>query len=138
MDFDRSKMYPGVPEYFDNDGRGLYSYLTGAASWYMLTMITAVYGVRGELGNMIIAPALMPEQYNENGEASVSLEFAGHEFDILVHDSDKKMPGETTLVKALCDGEQLCDIGAGSVKISKSYIDKLSVGERHVIQLYFE
>ena len=28
MDFDRSRMYPGVPEYFDNDGRGLYSYLS--------------------------------------------------------------------------------------------------------------
>ena len=22
MDFDRSKMYPGIPEYFDNQGRG--------------------------------------------------------------------------------------------------------------------
>ena len=38
MDFDRSRMYPGVPEYFDNDGRGLYSYLTGAASWYISTV----------------------------------------------------------------------------------------------------
>ena len=58
MDFDRSRMYPGVPEYFDNDGRGLYSYLTGVASWYMLTMITSVYGVHGELGDLVIEPAL--------------------------------------------------------------------------------
>lgn len=42
MDFESSIMYPGIPEYFDNDGRGLYAYLTGAASWYMLTMITEV------------------------------------------------------------------------------------------------
>ena len=82
MDFDRSRMYPGVPEYFDNDGRGLYSYLTGAASWYMLTMITSVYGVHGELGDLVIEPALMPQQYNEKGDAKVSLEFAGHGFDI--------------------------------------------------------
>ena len=72
MDFDRSRMYPGVPEYFDNDGRGLYSYLTGAASWYMLTMITSVYGVHGELGDLVIEPVLMPQQYNEKGDAKVS------------------------------------------------------------------
>lgn len=71
MDFDRSKMYPGIPEYFDNQGRGLYAYLTGAASWYMLTMITEVFGVKGQLGDMVIAPALMPEQYDQEGKASL-------------------------------------------------------------------
>ena len=45
MDFNKSEMYPGIPEYFDNEGRGLYAYLTGATSWYMLTMITEVFGV---------------------------------------------------------------------------------------------
>ena len=63
MDFENSRMYPGIPEYFDNQGRGLYAYLTGAASWYMLTMITEVFGVRGDLGDLVIAPALMPKQY---------------------------------------------------------------------------
>ena len=31
-----SLMYPGIPEYFDADGKGKYPYLTGAASWYMI------------------------------------------------------------------------------------------------------
>ena len=69
MDFERSKMYPGIPEYFDNQGRGLYAYLTGAASWYMLTMITEAFGVRGEIGNLVIAPALMAEQFDKEGNA---------------------------------------------------------------------
>ena len=43
MNFESSYMYPGLPEYFDSDGRGLYAYLTGAASWYMLTMITEAF-----------------------------------------------------------------------------------------------
>ena len=74
MDFERSKMYPGIPEYFDNQGRGLYAYLTGAASWYMLTMITEVFGVKGQLGDMVIAPALMPEQYDRSEERRVGKE----------------------------------------------------------------
>ena len=38
LDFDRSHIYPGIPEYFDNNGRGMYPYLTGAASWMLLLM----------------------------------------------------------------------------------------------------
>ncbi len=34
----QSKIYPCLPEYFDSQGRGMYSYLTGSASWFMLTM----------------------------------------------------------------------------------------------------
>lgn len=38
-----SLMYPGIPEYFDADGKGKYPYLTGAASWYMMTMVTQIF-----------------------------------------------------------------------------------------------
>ena len=71
------RLYPGLPEYFDNQGRGLYAYLTGAASWYMLTMITEVFGVKGDCGDLKIAPALMPEQYNQDGKAVLKMTFAG-------------------------------------------------------------
>jgi len=135
-DFDRSRMYPGIPEYFDNDGRGLYSYLTGAASWYMLTMITAVYGVRGELGDLVISPKLMPQQYNENGDASVSLSFAGHEFDILIHNPDKKMPKEAQISSAICDDTAITDISADGIRLARTAIDKLQTGQRHIIQIY--
>ncbi|MDD5930989.1 MAG: cellobiose phosphorylase, partial [Oscillospiraceae bacterium] len=30
LDFETSRMYPGIPEYFRGDGRGMYPYLTGA------------------------------------------------------------------------------------------------------------
>ena len=36
MNFERSGIYPGIPEYFGPDGRGMYPYLTGAASWLLL------------------------------------------------------------------------------------------------------
>ncbi len=53
----------------------MYHYLTGAASWFMLTMITQVYGVRGDLGNLVLAPKLMSEQFDADGNASVQLSF---------------------------------------------------------------
>ncbi|OQB13389.1 MAG: hypothetical protein BWY16_00239 [Candidatus Omnitrophica bacterium ADurb.Bin205] len=30
-----SKIYPCLPEYFNSEGRGMYSYLTGSASWFL-------------------------------------------------------------------------------------------------------
>lgn len=36
MDFEEARIYPGIPEYFDANGRGMYPYLTGAASWLLL------------------------------------------------------------------------------------------------------
>ena len=36
MNFETARIYPGIPEYFDPNGRGMYPYLTGAASWMLL------------------------------------------------------------------------------------------------------
>ncbi len=82
LDFETSRIYPGIPEYFNADGRGMYSYLTGAASWYMLTLITEVFGVRGEGGDLVLQPKLVREQFDENGEARLELTFAGRDFGI--------------------------------------------------------
>lgn len=138
MDFDRSRMYPGVPEYFDNDGRGLYSYLTGAASWYMLTMITSVYGVHGELGDLVIEPALMPQQYNEKGDAKVSLEFAGHRFNISVHNPDRLEPWDAQVKRALCDDVKVENVTGNSVRIPKHAIEMLSTDKCHTVEIYIE
>ena len=37
-----AKIYPGIPEYFDRKGRGLYLYLTGSASWYIYTLLERI------------------------------------------------------------------------------------------------
>ena len=59
LDFATSRMYPGIPEYFRGDGRGMYPHLTGAASWYMLTMVTEVFGVSGQYSDLKIQPRLL-------------------------------------------------------------------------------
>jgi cellobiose phosphorylase len=38
VDTKKSKIYPCLPEYFNSEGRGMYSYLTGSASWFLLTV----------------------------------------------------------------------------------------------------
>jgi cellobiose phosphorylase len=73
----RARIYPGIPEYFDSLGRGMYHFLTGSASWYVLTLLTQAYGVRGKCGDLILAPKLIAEEFNAKGEARVICPFAG-------------------------------------------------------------
>jgi cellobiose phosphorylase len=81
-DFESAGIYPGVPEYFDPKGRGVYHYLTGAASWLMLTVLTEMFGVKGQWGDIVFEPKLLPEQFDGEGKAGVSMEFNGCPIDI--------------------------------------------------------
>lgn len=133
IDFNRSKMFPGIPEYFNNQGRGLYSYLTGAASWYMLTMITEAFGVKGEIGNLVLEPKLVKEQFDEEGYAKLKLPFAGAEIEIVYHNPSLKDCGEYRITHADChecevqtdnesrvsiSRENLLEAGTDSIKIN--------------------
>ncbi len=107
MDFETSHIYPGIPEYFRSDGRGMYPYLTGAASWYMLTMITEVFGVRGIAGDLILCPKLLACQFDADGAASITIPFAGKNLTVFYQNSGSKDYGDYIIDSASCDGTEL-------------------------------
>ncbi|MFH1791022.1 MAG: cellobiose phosphorylase, partial [Candidatus Omnitrophota bacterium] len=74
---EKSQIYPGIPEYFDSNGQGMYHYLTGSASWFVLTELTQVFGARGGRGDLIINPKLLREEFSRSGRASATFTFAG-------------------------------------------------------------
>ncbi len=76
-DFEHSRIYPGLPEYFDDRGRGMYPYLTGSASWLLMTMVTEVCGVKGVYGDLSFEPKLVRELLDENRRLELWLTFAG-------------------------------------------------------------
>lgn len=96
-DFANSRMYPGVPEYINERGRGMYTYLTGSASWLLLTLLTEVYGVKGHYGDLCIEPKLAREQFDANGEASVVTSFAGRKLHIVFRNPQGKDYGDYEL-----------------------------------------
>ncbi len=77
QDFPTSRMYPGIPEYINPHGRGMYTWLTGSASWYLLTLVTEVFGVRGDDGDLVLAPKLVRSQFDAAGNACLTTLFAG-------------------------------------------------------------
>ena len=94
----RSRIFPGLPEYFNNQGRGRYAYLTGSASWYVLTLLTQAFGVRGWGGDLLIAPQLSPAQYDAKGRAVVQLYFAGARLSVTLVNPKRLAPKDVDVV----------------------------------------
>ncbi len=81
-DFETSRTYPGIPEYINQRGRGMYPYLTGSASWLLLTVVTQIFGVRGEFGNLVLDPKLLKSHFNAQDRAGIRTLFADKLLDI--------------------------------------------------------
>ena len=137
MNFGVSRMYPGIPEYFRIDGRGLYSYLTGAASWYLMTMLTQVYGVRGEAGDLVIEPKLVREQFDREGRAAIDFVFAGRRFTVTIANPSGRDYGEYHVGRArLVNGDRALPVSDGRVRLSREDICALPAeGNRVVVEL---
>jgi cellobiose phosphorylase len=118
-DTKRSKIYPGIPEYFDAQGRGMYHYLTGSASWLVLTQLIHVFGVRGSRGDLIIAPLLVKEEFNKKGIAAVRCQFAGKRLCVEYHNPKKLDVGSYTIKEVLMDGRP--------VDVLRPAVDKICI-----------
>lgn len=133
LDFDTSHIYPGIPEYFRSDGRGMYHYLTGAASWYILTMITEVFGVHGAAGDLIIQPKLLAEQFDESGYAAIKVTFGGKCFNIIYKNETGKDFGSYIVSCAKCDNQPLEITEDSHILLSRERIDELSSDTHKII-----
>jgi cellobiose phosphorylase len=85
QDFRWSRIYPGIPEYFNPRGRGMYPYLTGSAAWYLFTLLTQAFGIHGRLGDLVLEPKLAAAQFAASDRLSVRTVFAGKTLEIEYH-----------------------------------------------------
>ncbi len=118
-----AKIYPGIPEYFDSEGRGMYHYLTGSASWLILTVLTQSFGVRGLKGDLLIAPQLVKEQFDAKGQASVFCHFDGKPITVEFQNTAKKDAGKYAITNVLLNGKSIldkCQISAAGALIPKT------------------
>lgn len=123
-DFEKSKIYPGIPEYFNDRGRGMYHYLTGAASWYLMTVLTEMFGIRGHFGDLVFEPKLMEEQFGPDGRASVEFVFAERKLRVTYGKSREAAGGMTVCI----NGKTI----AGN-RIPRVELERLDPGQLHEI-----
>ena len=133
--FEVSRIYPGIPEYFNDRGRGMYHYLTGAASWYMMTVVTQMYGVRGRLGDLCLSPKLLAVQFDEEHRAAVSVEFAGVPIEVVYHNDGLCDYGVYRIDQVRLDEEEIEITPDREVSIPKNKVTQLSHDRTHRIDV---
>jgi len=107
QDFPTSRMFPGIPEYINPNGRGMYTWLTGSASWYLLTLVTEVFGVRGAHGDLALRPKLVAAQFDQAGVAALTTLFAEVPIRVTYHNPAHLEHGEYRIGAVWMDGVPL-------------------------------
>ncbi|MRN53150.1 GH36-type glycosyl hydrolase domain-containing protein [Paenibacillus monticola] len=136
VDFETSRMYPGIPEYINEQGRGMYTYLTGSASWLLLTMVTEVFGVKGQLGDLLLEPKLVKEQFDAEGKASIKTIFAERELEVVYTSTGSSVYGEYQIHSVTLNGIKvtLQRVSEG-VLISRDLLSALPAGKSHLVEV---
>ena len=136
QNFEVSRMYPGLPEYISPRGRGMYPYLTGAASWYLLTLVTEVFGVKGVLGDLTLRPRLVTAQFDVTGRASVSTLFAGRLLTVIYLNSAGVGPDLYHIAEIALDGEAVqFDRRSETIVIARQTIAGLDANQSHTVEI---
>ncbi|MDR3594900.1 GH36-type glycosyl hydrolase domain-containing protein [Clostridium sp.] len=131
--FDVSRIYPGVPEYINEHGRGMYHYLTGAASWLILTVLSEMFGVKGKMGDLAFEPKILARQFDDEGKASIEMNFAERRLKVEYINEDNKEYGEYKVSEIYIDGEEYR--GYGQLVIERKLITSMNENIQHIIKV---
>jgi cellobiose phosphorylase len=134
QDFSRSHIYPGIPEYINERGCGMYTYLTGSASWYLLTLVTQACGVRGQFGDLVLEPKLLIDQFDHEGRARLITRFANRDFEIIYINTAHLDYGNYQIQAVSLDGQPVESSSLSSV-ISRNRISALAQDATHRIEI---
>lgn len=123
----RAKIFPGLPEYFNREGRGMYAYLTGSASWLIFLFLTQVFGVRGELGDLVLDPQLTREDFGRTDQVSVRTTFVDRPLHITVTNPERLEAGRyrVTAVRAGTTPLACTPLPPGGIRIARRLIAQL-------------
>ncbi len=105
-----ARIFPGIPSYFELDGHGAYHYLTGAATWLMLVLVTQMFGIRGEYGNLFIEPKLVKEQFKNGSKAVMNCNFRNKKLRVVYHNGQQKEYGAYTIIGVRLNNQEVSGV----------------------------
>ncbi|MDP3042162.1 MAG: cellobiose phosphorylase [Candidatus Omnitrophota bacterium] len=132
----RSKIYPCLPEYFDLSGRGMYTYLTGSASWFMLTLLTQSFGVRGQNGDLLIAPKFSGEQFQSVNKLSITRVFAARRLKIIFLNPKRLEEGKYRIQRFRLNAERFPIQETARIVVPREVITSLPKDKLNIIEVH--
>jgi cellobiose phosphorylase len=112
----------------------MYTYLTGSASWYLLTLVNEVFGVRGQFGDLVIDPKLVAEQFDQEGKAQLRTRFADRIMDVIYFNPAHLDFCDYHINAVVLDG-RLFGFDRLPIIIPRSRISSLDPGRTHRVEI---
>lgn len=127
-----ARIYPGIPEYINNEGQGKYHYLSGSASWLLMTVLNVMFGIRGEYGDLVLEPKLVRDQFDERGCATAFAYFRNRRILVTYRNSDGADYGMYAVgqVRVNDCNIEILEHSPARIKIAKEVLDKLLETDR--------
>ncbi len=132
-----AKIFPCLPEYFNRNGRGMYCYLTGSASWLVYLLLTQVYGIRGERGDLVIDPQLTREDFGDHHAIAVETSFAERRLRIHIANPKRLRPGEYAVLDVRTGDRSVpfTTRSEGGVRIVRRVLEQLPATHCHLLSI---
>ncbi len=134
-----SRIYPCLPEYFNAQGQGMYSYLTGSASWFILTVLTQVFGVRGNYGDLLIEPKLCASQFTKKNTIEVNTTFAGKQLKVKFTNPHKKNFAKYRIITATLNSEVVSHPNSPAyLKIERNEFIRIANRQENLLEIILD
>ncbi len=130
-----SRIYPCLPEYFNLQGQGMYSYLTGSASWFVLTLLTQAFGLRGQDGDLLIEPKLCAAQFKGTATITINRVFAGRQLQVNFSCPKKTNPDRYKIIKVILNACDLAVKDPQRIMIKRKIILNLSAQKINILNI---
>lgn len=134
LDFRKSRIYPGIPDVFRQDGRGYLDYHFCAANAYAKAVISSVYGINEQVGGIRITPRPTDNDLDKNGEASVDYCYNGRTISVEYKNPRHKKFGDYRIKKVMVNDKTI-NVENESVLIEKKQLESFSDNEKVKISI---
>jgi len=131
-----AKIYPMIPEYFNNEGRGLYFYLTGSASWFIYTLFKEVLGIKFSFGNLVIQPKLIKKNFFKD-TIEIKFRFFQRPFYLIFIKPKTKKDKIYSIERGILNRTIPLKREKDKIVLSKKEIEKLPLKE-HLVEIYLK
>lgn len=132
-----SRIFPGLPSYFGPGDRGAYAYLTGSSTWFILTLTTQIFGVKGVLGDLCLEPNLSSLFFDDQGKASIQCRFRGIALEVIYTCKELAGTDDFHLENIKINGlvPELLQKDENKLIIEKKELDKLCSEDLNLVEI---
>ncbi len=135
---EKANTFPCLSEYYNNLGWGMYSYLTGSASWYILTMFREVLGISSDFGDLFLYPRLTRNMFFNRPYVRVKCSLFSRPVEVIIRNNALLEWEEYVIGRVLLNDKLLAECRSKWCRIKREDFLKFSRKKENRLEVILE